>query len=263
MPTPINDLRRRYHTHDWVPVTTGRSGARVWRLDGRPAYHVKCWTTPGGAPELAAEVDRMVWLAARGFPVPEVVEAAGSDGVVWLVCTTAPGRTAAEPWPAWQREGVMDALADLARALHAVPAALCPFDRRLAVTVPAARRAARDGLVDLADLDHERHGRTVERLLADLEATRPDTEDPVVCHGDLCLPNVLLDPDTLTVTGIVDTGRLGVADRHTDLALVTRSLTSQRLNPQYGAAHADRFLTRYGGADPARIAFYRLLDEFF
>ncbi|HEY9474148.1 MAG TPA: APH(3') family aminoglycoside O-phosphotransferase [Mycobacteriales bacterium] len=263
MSKPIDDLHRRYHTHDWVPVTTGRSGAGVWRLDGRPAYHVKCWATPAGAAELAAEADRMVWLAARGFPVPEVVEAAGSDGVVWLVSTTVPGRTAAEPWPARQRDGVVDALAELARALHAVPTAICPFDRGLVVTVPAARQAARDGLVELANLDPKRRNWTVERLVARLEATRPDTEDLVVCHGDFCLPNVLLDPETLTVTGMVDTGRLGVADRHADLALVTRSLTSQRFNPQYGTTHADRFPARYGGVDPARITFYRLLDEFF
>ena len=212
MPEPLDDLRRRYHTHDWVPVTTGRSGAGVWRLDGGPGYHVRCWATPAGAAELAAEADRMVWLVPRG-----VSRLTG----------------------------------------------LCPFDRGLAVTVPAARRVARDGLVDLADLDPERRDWTVERLLARLEATRPDAEDLVVCHGDLCLPNVLLDPETLTVTGIIDTGRLGVADRHADLALVTRSLTSRGLNPQYGAVHADRFLARYGHADPARIAFYRLLDEFF
>lgn len=36
----------------------------------------------------------------------------------------------------------------------------------------------------------------------------PTFEDFVVRHGDLCLPNELLDPDTLTVTGLIDVGRL-------------------------------------------------------
>ena len=106
---------------------------------------------------------------------------------------------------------------------------------------------------DLDDLDEERRGWTLDRLVAELLATRPADEDLVVCHGDLTLDNVLFDPDTGRATGLIDAGRLGVADRWMDLALATRSL---------GPA-ADRYLARYGIApDPAKLAFYRLLDEF-
>ena len=74
---------------------------------------------------------------------------------------------------------------------------------------------------------------------------------------------MILDPDTCRVTGVIDVGRLGVADRWSDLALTTRSLEGD-LNPQYGAGAADRFLNRYGVPhDPGKNDFYRLLDEFF
>jgi aminoglycoside phosphotransferase len=76
------------------------------------------------------------------------------------------------------------------------------------------------------------------------------------------VPNVLLDPDACQVSGVIDTGRLGVADRWVDLAIATRSPTS-RLNRRYGPWTADRYLTRYGVApDQSKIEFYRLLDEF-
>jgi aminoglycoside phosphotransferase len=73
----------------------------------------------------------------------------------------------------------------------------------------------------------------------------------------------VLDPATGRVTGLLDAGRLGVADRWTDLALMTRSFVDDR-NPRYGEGAADRFLTRYGiSPDPRKSDFYRLLDEFF
>ena len=86
-----------------------------------------------------------------------------------------------------------------------------------------------------------------------------------VTHGDWCLPNVVLDPETVTVTGLLYTGRAGRADRYTDLALINRSLRSDGLNPQYGNELADRYLDRCGhhSADDDKLGFYCLVDEFF
>ncbi len=44
--------------------------------------------------------------------------------------------------------------------------------------------------------------------------------DMVVCHGDPCMPNFMVDPKTLQCTGLIDLGRLGTADRYADLALM-------------------------------------------
>jgi kanamycin kinase/aminoglycoside 3'-phosphotransferase-2 len=258
------DPRSRFSRHRWIPVTEGHSGAGVWRLEGRPTYYVKIAERsahPDSGFDLVAETERLRWLAGRGLPVPEVVD----SGPTWLVTTAVPGRPASAAWPAERLAGVVDALADITRTLHQLPVANCPFDRSLAVTMPHARQAAVEGLIDLADLDQERRGWDAGRLLSTLEATRPAVEEVVVCHGDLCLPNVLLDPETLRITGLIDLGRLGIADRYADLALATRSLRADDLNPQFRPEHADRFLARYGESpvDAQRLEFYRLLDEFF
>ncbi len=148
--------------------------------------------------------------------------------------------------------------------------ASCPFDRGLAVTFAEARGAVAGGHVDAEDFDAERAGRSAESLLAELEAAAPralaaEADDLVVCHGDPCLPNMLVDPDTLRPTGFVDLGRLGVADRHLDLALVTRSVRHPDLNQQFGVADLRALWSAYGRSadDEERLAFYRLLDEFF
>lgn len=229
---------------DIEPVTTGRSGATVVRTAG--TYRKESATD-----DLPGEAARLTWLRERGIPAAEVLE----SGPGLLVTAEVPGRPADAGWPPEARDRVVDALAGLTRALHALPVEGCPFDRRLAVTMPAALAAD----VDLDDLDDERRGWTRGRLVSELLATRPDGEDLVVCHGDLTTQNVLIDPDTLTVAGLVDAGRLGVADRWLDLAVVTRELADD-----LGEEAAARYLRGCGvEPDPAKEAFYRLLDEFF
>ncbi|MFH9424905.1 APH(3') family aminoglycoside O-phosphotransferase [Streptomyces sp. NPDC017529] len=264
-------LRRRYPDHDWSRVTDGASGALVYHLTGGPG-ELYAKLAPAGAAaasglSLPAEAERLVWLAEQGVPVPRVVESGGAGAVAWLVTEAVPGRPASAEWPEHQRHEVAAALAGLARSLHGLPVERCPFDRALAVTLPQAARAVADGAVDLADLDEERAGWSGWRLLAELERTRPAAEDLVVCHGDLCPDNVLLDPRTRRVTGLIDVGRLGRADRHLDLALVLRELTHEE-DPWFGPAYAETFLRAYGNGhgtvvSQEKLAFYRLLDEFF
>lgn len=148
-------------------------------------------------------------------------------------------------------------------AMYTMPVGDCPFDRSLAVTVAEARHNVREGLVDLDDLQEE-VGWSGDQLLAELDRTRPEKEDLVVCHGDLCPNNVLLDPETCRVTGVIDVGRLGSADHHADLALAARELEIDE-DPWLGPAYAQRFLERYGTqhVDQNKVAFYQLLDEFF
>ncbi len=55
-----------------------------------------------------------------------------------------------------------------------------------------------------------------DQLLARVSAELPirleqEAGDRVVCHGDACMPNFLVDPSTLQCTGVVDLGRLGVS----------------------------------------------------
>ena len=76
-----------------------------------------------------------------------------------------------------------------------------------------------------------------------------------MCHGDYCLPNALLERDE--VTGFVDLGELGVADRYRDLAIATWSVT-WNLGPGFESC----FLDAYDAPlDPERIRFYRLLYD--
>lgn len=262
-----SSLHRKYLHHRWSPVTEGDSGAFVYRLTG-PQSELYVKIAPrvldNSAFDLVGEADRLEWLARHGIPVPRVVERGGDDTSVWIVTDAVPGVSAAEEWPEHQRLAVAEAMARIARVLHSLPVAGCPFDRSLPVAMDEARHNVDAGLVDLENLDEARRGWSGTELLAELDRTRPETEDTVVCHGDLCPNNVLLDPRTCEITGVIDVGRLGLADRHADLALATRELEIKE-DPWFGPEYAQRFLTQYGGpgVDKDKLAFYQLLDEFF
>jgi streptomycin 3"-kinase len=82
-----------------------------------------------------------------------------------------------------------------------------------------------------------------------------------VCHGDLCLPNILIDPVTHHVTGLIDLGRLGTADPHADIALLlatARTIWPDEPTARQAESDFDRW---YGTAvDRERQEFYLRLD---
>jgi kanamycin kinase len=84
----------------------------------------------------------------------------------------------------------------------------------------------------------------------------PPVDRLVVCHGDACAPNTLVDAGG-RFTGHVDLGQAGVADRWADLAVASWSL-----DWNFGPGWEDMFFDAYGvDPDPERIDYYRLLWE--
>jgi aminoglycoside phosphotransferase len=250
----------------WELVSAGHTRAVVRRSrDGR------AYAKSGSGPvreELSDERDRLLWLSTTDLPAPAVLDWVDDGETATLTTAAMPGVPLSD-LPATSSGAGVKALGSFLARLHAVERDACPFERWLAVTVPLAWVNVDQGRVDEDDFDEERAGRTAANVLEELLERRPQAEglelgDLVVCHGDACLPNVLVDPDSCEVTGMVDVGRLGVADRHLDLALAVRSVADASLNPAYGPAAADAMLAAYClPADPWRLDFYRLLDEFF
>ncbi|WFR70918.1 aminoglycoside 3'-phosphotransferase [Prescottella defluvii] len=263
-------VRRMFPRHSWVSVSEGQSGASVYSLtaDGSalPEFYVKVApaTSANPALDLAAEADRLEWLSGTGIPVARLVDRGSCDSTTWFATEAVRGIPASRKWPESQRDAVTDALADLALALHDLPMEGCPFDRSWRRRWPRPRMPFASISSTSTSSKDDYVGWSGERLLAELYRTRPATEDIVVCHGDLCPDNVLLDPVTCQVTGVIDVGRLGRADRHLDLALALRQLRIED-DPWFGPRYVQRFMKRYGSdrIETETIAFYTLLDEFF
>jgi aminoglycoside 3'-phosphotransferase-2 len=189
--------------------------------------------------------------------VPDVIAYAVESGSEYLLMTGMPGQNGVDAGRHHPRE-VATALAHALKALHAQSIEACPFDHPVAREIQRAHERLVAGLVDEDDFDDERAGRTAEELFIDLQASRPDAEARALTHGDATLENVVFD-EAWSV-GFVDCGRAGVADPYRDLALAARSVEFD-----LGREWVGSFFTEYGipHPDERKLAFYRLLDEFF
>lgn len=253
-PEPV---RRRYAAWSWtVAYNAFPHYATTWRLrhpDGGVRY-LKV-VDANAYPGAVAEAARMRW-AHRYLPVPEVLESGGDAVAAWLVTAPVGGRDANSPELRGDPGRLVDLLGAGLRRFHdAAPVRDCPFDFRLDTAMAHARSRVRGGIV-AGDFVQEFAYLSPTDALAELERLRPGSEDLVVCHGDYCPPNVLVDGGE--VSGFVDLGELGVADRWRDLARGSWSVTWT-----YGPGLETRFYRAYGDVtpDPDRVRFYRLLSD--
>lgn len=222
-----------------VRLAAGRSVVPVWRneiggvtfsiADGAeylkvgPAHHEF---------RPADEARKLSWLADY-VEVPAVLgHGAEPDGQVWLHTSGLPGTSAVLGEWLTRPESVVPESGRALRAFHdRVPVDDCPWTWSVAERLDGKGSAA-----------------------TQLGAMPP--LDPVVCHGDACNPNFILDAEGVTC-GYVDLGLCGVADRWADLAPALLSL-----GWNYGAGWETAFLAGYGiELDRAKLDFYTRLWE--
>jgi kanamycin kinase len=211
---------------------TFRVGSDIPGIAGREFIKVAKANTA----DFAREARRLRW-AARYLPVPQVLgvglDHAPNGDHAWLRTGALPGLSAVHPrWLASPDVAVRAIGAGL-RMLHdRLPVRSCPFDWSLTGRLARLSAAGRARLGEPPPVD---------RL--------------VVCHGDACSPNTLID-DGGGCCGHVDVGDLGVADRWADLAVATLSLGWNYPGRVWDA----EFFAAYGiEPDPTRIDYYRRL----
>jgi kanamycin kinase len=229
----------------------------TWRLTGPDGAvrFAKVATDGQRYPTLRGEAERIVW-AAPYLPVPRVVALEDLGSTTILLTEALPGLDGTQA--AWRSDlpGLVRALGHGLRAFHdAVGEEWCPFRFDLARALAHVEERLRAGAIRDTGFHEEHAHLTPAEALTQLESTAPDDEDLVVCHGDFCPPNALLQEGT--VTGYVDLAELGAADRWWDVAVGAWSV-----GWNFGQELEPLFYESYGVApDPARIRFFRLLYD--
>lgn len=247
----------------WEPVTTGESGAFV--LHDRDHERYAKLVPTAARDDLAAERDRIAWLGETGVPTASVLGWRATDDGACLITSAVPGVPADQlDAPALRR--AWPGIAATVRELHSLPVADCPFGGGLASMMALARTTVAENRVQAEFLPVDLQQISPARILGQLEDELPrrerqEKDERVVCHGDLCLPNVLIDPDTMGVAGLIDLGRLGVADPYADISLLLANARETWPDEVAALQADDDFGELYGiDLDAARQRFYLMLD---
>lgn len=251
------NLQQAVSGYSWRQDNVGLSSARIFRLEAKDknSLYLKI-DSRRSQHSLRQEKLKLDWLKNR-VPVAEVLLFAQDETDEFLLLSEISGVDASDDSLKNFIPRAIEQLASGLKMIHSLPIENCPFTARLDDKIEMARANMINGLVDEEDFDEERLGRTAEDLFEELLAAKPTDEDLVFTHGDYCLPNVILDDENLS--GFVDWGSAGVADRYQDIALLARSVWHN-----FGEDWIESVFEIYGiKPDWKKIRFYQLLDEFF
>lgn len=242
--------------------TVGLSGSRVMLFDDRVLK------IQPDSPESKTEFTMMTWLSDK-LNVPKCIYHSVEDGMDFLLMSRIRGTMACSESNMQTPEILVQNLAEILKGLWQIDISDCPVTWSPDSKLSLAKTAVERGTVDLNNVDPSTFGpdgfQDPRHLLSWLASHKPEL-DPVLSHGDFCLPNIFLENGKLT--GLIDLGRSGVADRWVDIAICYRSLKHN-----YGGVYGGRI---YPGFDPdslfsaleiepnwEKIRYYLLLDELF
>lgn len=212
------------------------------------------------------EATMMQWLNEK-LAVPKVIETANEDGYRYLLMSRIHGKYLCDSAILDDQELLAELVADGLRQLWAVDVKDCPTDR----TLNAKFREIEDGLCKgTITLDNACQEETYApggfaspaQLFDWLVKHRP-AEELVLSHGDYCLPNIFCDGTR--VTGIIDLGYAGVADKWVDIEKGLWSMWANTTGVFGGKKRAfDRhklFKSLKMEPDEERLRYYSLLSE--
>lgn len=212
-----------------TPVWENNLGGLTFRTDDD--RYIK-WGPLDAEANMRDEAERMRW-ARRWAPVPAVLEQGQDAGHEWLVTAAIAGRSAVDPRWIAEPAAAVRAVGEGLRMLHdALPVEECPWEWSVQSRFANA----------------ERRGIRLPDALRDA----PEIDRLVVCHGDACMPNTLLD-DAGRPIAHVDLAALGTGDRWADIAVASMS-TEWNVGPGWD----DDLIAAYGvDPDRERLAYYR------
>ncbi len=199
------------------PVWRNELGGLTFRLGSAADAQYLKWAPLGSGANLDLERQKLQW-AITYTPVPKVVDCGSEADGTWLVTEGIIGDNAVAPqWKANPQRAAV-AIGKALRSMHdSLPLNECPFSWSTESRIKDIGIRSAEDQLDPKGWSSDVQDRSLDDALARVESP-PQEELLVLCHGDACAPNTLLN-DRGDWVAHLDLESLGVGDRWADLAV--------------------------------------------
>jgi aminoglycoside 3'-phosphotransferase III len=232
----------------------GCSNAAVYKYTSKSkSYYLKIQEK---SEESQREYDVIKWLQGI-LPVPEILHWESDKGFDYLLMSQINGEMSCSEKNLNKPETTIKLLAKGIKMLHSTDISNCPFNSSLEYKLRNAESNITTDKVDISDWNDDTEFESPQELLRYLTDNKPD-EELVFSHGDYCLPNIFISNDK--ISGFIDLGRAGVADKWQDIALCVRSIKYNFNTDQYINLFFQHLNMK---PDWEKIRYFILLDELF
>lgn len=214
------------------------------------------------------EYTMLCWLEGK-LPVPKVLCYEEEEGKSYILMTKCEGSELSSSYYMERPKEQARLLVHALKMLWSVDISKCPSDTSLSRKLQMVSQNVSLHQVNIENAEPDTFGEkgfaSPEALLSWLKSHCPD-EELVLSHGDFCLPNILAKDGE--ITGFIDLGKCGVADKWCDIALASRSI-EHNFCGCYGArsypGYDEMNLYQHLSIEPNRekLRYYILLDELF
>ena len=237
-------------------IGIGYSNSQVLKIvKGENIYYLKM--APNGF--LKGEYERLSWLSSKVSDlVPQIISFESENGVEYLLTESLKGEMLCSDYYLSHPNEGLDIVVDAFKKLYEIDITDCPFNVALDYKLSLVRSNLDNHLIDEANVDSnilKKYG-SLEGIYEFLVNNRFH-EDLCFSHGDISLPNIFAFDGKLS--GFIDLGDAGIADRYFDIAIVTRTLIYN-----YGEEYAEKFYEKMGiDVDRSKIDYYLTMMELY
>ncbi|XEC97323.1 APH(3') family aminoglycoside O-phosphotransferase [Paenibacillus tarimensis] len=230
--------------------------ARTYYLQGEEGINRYLKIQPVGSFEsIEVQAKKLTWLKGK-LSVPEVIDYGILGNYEYLLTLEMKGSAASDKIFRNSKDEVIELVAKGLRRIHEVSVENCPFDNRLKYMMEIVRYNTKEGLINSSKLNRKFGEGIVDNLLGEIEAYATEIkEDLVFSHGDYSMPNIIISNGR--ISGFIDLGNCGIADRYYDLAVAEKSIIMN-----FGKENTDLFYRCYGidDVDHQRVRFFQIVE---
>ena len=215
------------------------------------------------------EIKLLDWLVGK-LPVPKIIETEKQDGYSFLLISKMPGEMVCTGNSLTNMEDTVKALANGLKMMWQVDITDCPCRNTVSDKLIQAKYFIENNFVDIDNFEPETLGSDgfadIYDLYNYLNLNRPE-EDFVFSHGDYSFPNIFVSGSV--ITGLIDWGNGGVADRWQDISVCYRALRKKYskyalYNEKEYLKYKELFFNELGfEPNEEKVRYFNLLDELF